>query len=125
MITNKTDRVIYKLAEAFIAWPLPESVNADLCTTEQIKGRVGTNLLTFAEAQQMFSEIAGPQIKELIEQRENMCGLISRLCRQSYKLGVKNKLTDSAMDYINTTDADNTPASRLLRKLVSAPAQKP
>jgi hypothetical protein len=73
----------------------------------------------------MFSEIAGPQIKELIEQRENMCVFISRLCRQSYKRGVKNKLTDSAMDYINTTDADNTPTSRLLRKIMSAPAQKP
>ena len=61
---------------------------------------------------------AETQIKELKAQRENMCVFIARLCRQSYKLGLKNKLTADAMDYINKTDAENTPTSRLLRKIL-------
>jgi hypothetical protein len=114
-------RDIEKMAEAFLSWPLPESVCADRCTTEKSKGRIGTNLLTYTEAEQMFQDIVGSRIKELTDQRENMCGLISRLCRQSYKLGLKNKLTDDAMNYINKTDAKNTPASKLLRKILSLP----
>ncbi len=53
-----------------------------------------------------------------------MCVFITRLCRHSYKLGVKNKLTDSAMDYINKTDAVNTPTTKLLRKLAARNAKE-
>lgn len=46
---------IDKLVDAFVAWPLPESVCSDPCAT--MKGypnRSGTNLLTAVEARQMF-----------------------------------------------------------------------
>ena len=118
------NKEIEDMANAFLQWPLPESVCADLCATQHGKGRIGTNLLNFTEAHAMFEAIAGPKVAELKEQRENMCVLITRLCRQSYKLGLKNKLTDSAMDYINKTDAENTPMTRILRKIAALPVAK-
>ena len=47
----------HDLAEAFLRWPLPESVCADLCATKQGPGRVGTNLLSYGEAKQMFEQL--------------------------------------------------------------------
>lgn len=46
------------LVNAFLSWPLPETVASDTCVT--VKGqshRVGTNLLTANEAKQMFQHI--------------------------------------------------------------------
>lgn len=49
-----TDR-IQKLVDRFLAWPLPKSVQSDLCVTEDYPHqRSGTNLLTADEARQMF-----------------------------------------------------------------------
>ena len=45
------------MAEAFLRWPLPESVCADLCATKQGPCRVGTNLLSYTEAKQMFEHV--------------------------------------------------------------------
>jgi hypothetical protein len=43
------------LVDRFLAWPLPESVCADLCATEQgYPHRIGTNLLSAEEARQML-----------------------------------------------------------------------
>lgn len=43
------------LVDAFLAWPLPESVCSDACVTERAAPhRIGTNLLTADEARQMF-----------------------------------------------------------------------
>lgn len=47
----------HDLAEAFLRWPLPDSVCADLCATKQGPGRVGTNLLSYVEAKQMFEQL--------------------------------------------------------------------
>lgn len=47
----------HNLAEDFLRWPLPESVCADPCATKQGLGRVGTNLLSYTEAKQMFEHI--------------------------------------------------------------------
>jgi len=118
------NKEIEDMTNAFLQWPLPESVCADLCATKQAKGRVGTNLLSFTEARAMFETIAGPKVAELKAQREDMCVFITRLCRQSYKLGLKNKLTDSAMDFINKTDAESTPTSKILRKIAALPVTK-
>ncbi len=112
------------MTNAFLQWPLPTSVCADLCSTKQGEGRIGTNLLSYIEAKEMFETIAKPHLSKLKAQREDMCVLITRLCRQSYKLGVKNKLTNDAMKYINSTDAENTPATRILRKIISLPVNK-
>lgn len=47
--------LIEKLADAFVAWPLPDSVCSDQCATmRDYKHRSGTNLLTVLEARQMF-----------------------------------------------------------------------
>lgn len=108
------------MTEAFLQWPLPESVCIDLCATKRGKGRIGANLLSFTEANAMLKDVVSPRLSELVNQRENMCVFITRLCRQSYKLGLKNKLTDSAMGYINKTDAANTPATKLLREVLKS-----
>lgn len=44
-----------QLAETFCATPLPDDVCADLCATVQGPGRYGTNLLTVAQAEQVFA----------------------------------------------------------------------
>lgn len=46
------------LADKFLAWPLPDSVCADFCATQQnAPHRVGTNLLTAIEAKQMIEHL--------------------------------------------------------------------
>lgn len=48
----------HNLAEVFLRWPLPESVCADRVTTMHgEKHRVGTNLLSYIEAKQMFEYV--------------------------------------------------------------------
>lgn len=57
------DKTLDDLTNAFLRWPLPESVRCDLVTTlPNCKNRVGTNLLSFTEAKQMFSDILGPLV---------------------------------------------------------------
>lgn len=52
------DSIIDDLVNAFLACPLPESVCADKCACERgYPHRSGTNLLTAAEAKQMFEYI--------------------------------------------------------------------
>ena len=53
------------LAEAFLRWPLPDTVCADLCATKQGEGRIGTNLLSFIEAKQMMTDIVLPALAPL------------------------------------------------------------
>lgn len=60
-------KLIEELTNAFLQWPLPESVCADLCATQQKTGRIGTNLLTFTEAKQMFTDIVLPRLQNLGE----------------------------------------------------------
>ena len=49
-----------RMTNAFLRWPLPESVCVDGCATKQGAGRIGTNLLSFTEARQMFRDVVGP-----------------------------------------------------------------
>jgi hypothetical protein len=124
MKTKKEE--INQITDAFLRCPLPESVCCDTCATKQGGGRIGTNLLTFTETKQMLEQVVGPTLKRLAEleaQREEMCVFITRLCRQIYKLGVRNKLTDGAMDYINKTDAESPPAAKMLRKIAALNAE--
>lgn len=49
---------VNRLADAFLAWPLPDSVNCDMCATERgYPNRIGTHLLTVTEARQMFEHV--------------------------------------------------------------------
>lgn len=59
------DAMMDELANSFLRWPLPKSVCADLCATQQDEGRVGTNLLSFVEAKQMFRDVVGPRLRAL------------------------------------------------------------
>jgi hypothetical protein len=56
---NTTDELVAR----FLSWPLPDSVCADLCATQQQSPssppRVGTNLLTADEARQMLRHVLG------------------------------------------------------------------
>ena len=54
---------IKKLVDAFVAWPLPESVCSDRCACERgDPHRSGTNLLTAEEARQMFEHVIAKAI---------------------------------------------------------------
>lgn len=49
---------VEKLVDAFLAWPLPESVCCDRCVIERgYPHRSGTNLLAATEARQMFEYV--------------------------------------------------------------------
>ena len=53
-VVAKPDQ-ISTLVDAFLRWPLPESVCSDLCACGRGQlNRIGTNLLTATEARQMF-----------------------------------------------------------------------
>jgi hypothetical protein len=54
-----------ELANAFLRWPLPESVCADLCTVKQGGDRSGTNLLSYVEAAEMMTEVVRPVVEKL------------------------------------------------------------
>lgn len=60
------EETLKELAETFLCWPLPESVCADRCATEQGKGRVGTNLLSYVEAMAMMNDVVKPVITRLL-----------------------------------------------------------
>lgn len=68
-----SDQMLTEMANAFLRWPLPESVACDTCATTCSSGRVGTNLLTYPEALQMMREVIYPSVSRRIEQknREN------------------------------------------------------
>lgn len=80
-----------ELANAFLRWPLPHSVCADLCATKQGPGRVGTNLLSFVEARQMFRDLlpATPQTSDQLK--------LVQLCKDLFaELSKENASTDKA-----------------------------
>ncbi len=58
---SKTN-LIDSMVDDFLRWPLPVSVCADLCATNQGPGRVGTNLLSAVEAKEMFRAVVLPKI---------------------------------------------------------------
>ena len=62
------EKLIRELTDAFLQWPLPQSVCADLCATDpKYKNRSGTNLLTFTEAKAMMDQVVMPVLAEKVE----------------------------------------------------------
>ena len=60
------NELLEAMTNAFLRWPLPESVCADPCATKHSdKNRIGTNLLTAVEAKQMFRELVLPHLAPL------------------------------------------------------------
>jgi regulator of replication initiation timing len=64
------DQAIADMTNAFLRWPLPESVNADGCATRQGKGRSGTNLMSVGETLTMMQEVVRPIVAQLIADSE-------------------------------------------------------
>jgi hypothetical protein len=53
--TPENEAFLDILVEAFLSWPMPDSVCSDRCVILRgYPNRVGTNLLTATEAKQMF-----------------------------------------------------------------------
>jgi len=51
-------RIVSRLVDKFLAWPLPESVCSDQCACERgYPHRSGTNLLTATEAEAMIKHL--------------------------------------------------------------------
>jgi len=72
-------QVTEDMIERFLAWPLPESVRADLCTTKPgYKHRTGTNLLTADEAKQMLTYVLADQSEEIARLRAKIDELLRR-----------------------------------------------
>lgn len=59
----KTGAAIADMINAFLRWPLPESVRCDPCCMDtKAKNRTGTNLMSVTEAMQMMQEVVCPII---------------------------------------------------------------
>lgn len=59
------------------------------------------------------------KISTLESEKENLAVFVKRLVRQSYKQGVRNKLTDDAMNYINNIGAECSPMRKLMKEVMS------
>jgi hypothetical protein len=77
----KYGQAVADMTNAFLNWPLPESVSSDGCVTRPGKGRTGTNLLTLTETLQMMQEVVCPIIANYLDDRP---------ATYSYKLPMNN-----------------------------------
>lgn len=61
VLAQEAMRVTDEMVSRFLRWPLPKSVNADLCATDPSYKfpRSGTNLLNADEARQMLEYVLG------------------------------------------------------------------
>ena len=77
------DQAIADMINAFMAWPLPESVCADPCATRPGKGRVGTSLLTVSEAMALMQEVVRPRMEKLLREQA-----LDQLTAETERLGL-------------------------------------
>jgi hypothetical protein len=62
-----------KITDAFLRWPLPASVCSDPCASERgCAHRIGTNLLTAVEAEQMVREVVLPFLPPILLKRSTL-----------------------------------------------------
>lgn len=76
----------HQLAEAFLRWPLPQSVCADPCATKQQEGRIGTNLLSYTETRRMIEDVVMPHIKMIEGNLKVANDAVRELQRENEKL---------------------------------------
>lgn len=58
-------RIVSRLVDKFLSWPLPETVCSDTCAcTQGYPHRTGTNLLSATEAEQMIRHLLGPSLSK-------------------------------------------------------------
>jgi hypothetical protein len=72
------DRAMADIVNAFLKWPLPESVSSDTCCNRPGKGRIGTNLLTCPEALDMAQKVVRPIIQKLLEEHADTHTIMQR-----------------------------------------------
>jgi len=83
--------ILDKMVDRFLAWPLPDSVCADLIATRQgsySPPRVGTNLLTATEARQMLEhvlQVSSPE-SPAKEQAGEVAEMVKRLRAQQTRI---------------------------------------
>lgn len=94
---TNTDHAMAEIVNAFLRWPLPQSVCSDRCVTQSDypHPRSGTNLLTCPETVGMVQEVIRPVIDRLLE--EETAKLRSALVRTTGSLGliIKGSYTDT------------------------------
>lgn len=61
--TPNLDPMLADIINAFLKWPLPESVAADACVMRPGKKRTGTNVFTCSETLAMVKEVIEPILK--------------------------------------------------------------
>ena len=112
-----------RMAEAFLRWPLPESVCADPCATKQQPGRSGTNLLSYIEAEQMMRDVVEPMLQEVFHGLEvQNTGLSIELEKSQAKLAKARE----ALQCIATYDAPDAHAMiQQARAALAAKEAKP
>ena len=64
---TEIDFAMADIVNAFLKWPLPESVSSDTCCNRPGKGRCGTNLLTCPETVSMVQEVIRPVVEKLLK----------------------------------------------------------
>jgi hypothetical protein len=58
-------RIVSRLVDRFLNWPLPKSVCSDPCVIYHgYANRTGTNLLTATEAEEMIRHLLGPTLSK-------------------------------------------------------------
>jgi hypothetical protein len=73
---KSSKQMLDAMVDRFLAWPLPQSVCADLCATDSSYKfpRSGTNLLNVYEATSMLEHVTAPMLAEI----ERLTGEIER-----------------------------------------------
>lgn len=116
-----TDHAMAEIVNAFLRWPLPESVNADRCAMMPgTKHRSGTNLLTCPETVTMVQEVVRPVVDRLlkeesdaltIEQRDRAEEAADKLA--SAVLGEPIDWSDHAAKWADALDAAEAKATTI------------
>lgn len=96
---QRLEEAIETMTNAFLRWPLPESVCADLCATKQGPGRIGTNLLTFTEANQMIRAIVVSEMLSIAKDR------IDALSHENTACWAENEKLKAELQAMRTTSS--------------------
>lgn len=76
------DSAMAEIINAFLRWPLPDTVASDLCCNRPGKGRTGTNLLTLPEAAAMAQDVVRPAVLKLLKEYKNYNTVAARLAHE-------------------------------------------
>ncbi len=130
---TELDHAMADILNAFLRWPLPESVASDTCCNRPGKGRIGTNLMTLPETACMVQEVVQPIVAKLLKESsraldkansperrygewkqyqeiEKLLDDTSTLCRRLVRaLGSDHPISKATMDFLQENDLTGTP----------------